>query len=43
MLCLTFRNIPEAEYKQWAAIYERAASTINGCGDALDEVAELIE
>jgi len=43
MLCLTFRNIPEAEYKQWAAIYERAASMIKGCGDALDEAAELIE
>ena len=39
----TFRDIPKAEYKQWAAIYERAASTINGRGDALDEVAELIE
>jgi phospholipid-transporting ATPase len=42
-LCLAFRDIPEAEYKQWAAIYERAASTINGRGDALDEAAELIE
>jgi phospholipid-transporting ATPase len=42
-LCLAFRDIPEAEYKQWAAIYDRAAATINGRGDALDEAAELIE
>jgi len=30
-------------YKQWATIYEQAASTINGCGKGLDEAAELIE
>ena len=42
-LCLAFRDIPEAEYRQWATIYDRAAATINGRGDALDEAAELIE
>ena len=40
---MAFRDIPEAEYTQWAAIYDRAASTVNGRGDALDEAAELIE
>jgi phospholipid-transporting ATPase len=42
-LCLAFRDIPAAEYKQWAAICDRAAATINGRGDALDEAAESIE
>lgn len=42
-MCLAFRDIPEAEYRQWAAIYDQAASTINGRGDALDAAAELIE
>ncbi|KIK09858.1 hypothetical protein K443DRAFT_671169 [Laccaria amethystina LaAM-08-1] len=42
-LCLAFRDIPEQEYRQWASIYDQAASTINGRGEALDEAAELIE
>ncbi|KAH7905699.1 Ca-transporting ATPase [Hygrophoropsis aurantiaca] len=42
-LCLAYRDIPEAEYRQWQAIYEQAASTINGRGEALDQAAELIE
>ncbi|KAF8813752.1 Ca-transporting ATPase [Phlegmacium glaucopus] len=42
-LCLAFRDIPEQEYQQWAAIYNQAAATINGRGEALDEAAELIE
>ncbi|KAF7362154.1 Phospholipid-transporting ATPase [Mycena venus] len=42
-LCLAYRDIPEQEYKQWAAIYDQAAATINGRGDALDQAAELIE
>ncbi|KAF8160853.1 calcium transporting ATPase [Crassisporium funariophilum] len=42
-LCLAFRDIPEQEYQQWAAIYNQAAATINGRGDALDQAAELIE
>ncbi|KAF5351676.1 hypothetical protein D9756_007514 [Leucocoprinus leucothites] len=42
-LCIAFRDIPEEEYKQWSAIYDQAAATINGRGDALDQAAELIE
>ncbi|KAF5322350.1 hypothetical protein D9619_001712 [Psilocybe cf. subviscida] len=42
-LCIAYRDIPEAEYAQWEAIYNQAAATINGRGDALDEAAELIE
>jgi len=42
-LCLAFRDIPEQEYRQWASIYDQAASTINGRGEALDQAAELIE
>jgi phospholipid-transporting ATPase len=37
------REIPEAEYRQWATIYDQAAATINGRGDALDNAAEIIE
>jgi phospholipid-transporting ATPase len=37
------REIPEEEYRQWAAIYDKAAATINGRGEALDKAAELIE
>lgn len=42
-LCLAYREISEQEYRQWAAIYDQAAATINGRGDALDQAAELIE
>lgn len=42
-LCIASREIPEAEYRQWATIYDQAAATINGRGDALDNAAELIE
>ncbi|KAJ7072605.1 calcium transporting ATPase [Mycena amicta] len=42
-LCLAYRDIPEQEYRQWAAIYDQAAATINGRGEALDQAAELIE
>jgi phospholipid-transporting ATPase len=42
-LCVAYREISEQEYRQWAAIYERAAATISGRGDALDQAAELIE
>ncbi|KAJ7350407.1 calcium transporting ATPase [Mycena albidolilacea] len=42
-LCLAYRDIPEQEYRQWAAIYDQAAATVNGRGDALDQAAELIE
>ncbi|TFY56442.1 hypothetical protein EVJ58_g7642 [Rhodofomes roseus] len=42
-LCIASRVIPEAEYRQWSTIYEQAAATLNGRGDALDRAAELIE
>ncbi|KAG1828470.1 Ca-transporting ATPase [Suillus variegatus] len=42
-LCIAYRDVPEAEYRQWASIYEQAAATINGRADALDSAAELIE
>ena len=42
-LCIAFRDIPEQEYQQWVAIYNQAAATINGRGEALDQAAELIE
>uniref|UniRef100_A0A8H8CP71 Phospholipid-transporting ATPase n=1 Tax=Psilocybe cubensis TaxID=181762 RepID=A0A8H8CP71_PSICU len=42
-LCIAYRDISEAEYHQWESIYNQAAATINGRGDALDEAAELIE
>jgi len=42
-LCIAFRDIPESEYQQWSTIYNQAASTINGRGEALDQAAELIE
>jgi phospholipid-transporting ATPase len=42
-LCLAYRDVSEQEYRQWSAIYDQAAATINGRGDALDQAAELIE
>ncbi|KAI0629096.1 phospholipid-translocating P-type ATPase [Trametes polyzona] len=42
-LCIACRDIPEAEYRQWVTIYDQAAATINGRGEALDKAAELIE
>ncbi|KAG5645430.1 hypothetical protein DXG03_006254 [Asterophora parasitica] len=42
-LCLAYRDISDEEYRQWSAIYNQAAATINGRGDALDQAAELIE
>ncbi|KAF8608093.1 calcium transporting ATPase [Ceratobasidium sp. AG-I] len=42
-LCVAMRDIPEAEYQQWSTIYDQAAATINGRGDALDKAAEIIE
>lgn len=42
-LCLAYRDISEQEYQQWSVIYDQAAATINGRGDALDHAAELIE
>ncbi|KEP50793.1 phospholipid P-type ATPase transporter [Rhizoctonia solani 123E] len=42
-LCVAMREIPEAEYQQWSVLYDQAAATINGRGDALDKAAEIIE
>lgn len=37
------RDIPEEEYRQWSAMYDKAAATINGRSEELDKVAEMIE
>ena len=37
------REIPEEEYQHWSKVYNKAAATINGRGDALDKAAEMIE
>ena len=42
-LCLAMREISEEEYRQWSAIYNNAATLINGRAEALDKAAELIE
>jgi phospholipid-transporting ATPase len=42
-LCIAYRDISESEYEKWVAIYEQAATTINGRGEALDKAAEMIE
>lgn len=42
-LCIASRDVPESEYQQWSEIYNQAAATINGRGEALDQAAELIE
>ena len=42
-LCIAYRDVSDAEYRQWSTIYDQAAQTINGRGDALDNAAELIE
>lgn len=42
-LCLAMREVPDDEYRQWSAIYEKAATTINNRGEELDKAAELIE
>ncbi|EJD08415.1 calcium transporting ATPase [Fomitiporia mediterranea MF3/22] len=42
-LCISSRDISEAEYREWSKIYDQAAATINGRGEALDAAAEIIE
>ncbi|KAI0314556.1 calcium transporting ATPase [Amylostereum chailletii] len=42
-LCIACREMSESEYQQWVTIYDQAAATINGRGDALDKAAEIIE
>ena len=42
-LCIACREMTEAEYREWSVIYDQAAATINGRGEALDSAAEIIE
>ena len=42
-LCIACRDVSDAEYRQWSTVYDQAAQTINGRGEALDKAAELIE
>jgi phospholipid-transporting ATPase len=42
-LCIASREVSESEYREWSVIYDKAAQTINGRGEALDNAAELIE
>ncbi|KIM63851.1 hypothetical protein SCLCIDRAFT_1213640 [Scleroderma citrinum Foug A] len=42
-LCVAYRDVPEAEYRQWSTIYDQAAATLSGRSEALDKAAELIE
>ncbi|ROW12833.1 hypothetical protein VMCG_00743 [Cytospora schulzeri] len=43
-LCLAMREIPEQEFQQWYAIFDKASTTIGGNrADELDKAAELIE
>ena len=42
-MCIASRDIPETEYRTWSGIYDQAAATINGRGDALDKAAEILE
>ena len=42
-LCIAYREVSEQEYQQWSKVYNEAAATINGRGEALDKAAELIE
>ncbi|KAI8801118.1 hypothetical protein BJ742DRAFT_838872, partial [Cladochytrium replicatum] len=42
-LCIAYRDIPNDEYTNWAAIYDKAATTINNRQKALDDAAEMIE
>lgn len=42
-LCIASREIPASEYATWSKIYDQAAQTINGRGEALDKAAEIIE
>lgn len=43
-LCLAMREIPEQEFQEWYAIFDKASTTIGGNrADELDKAAELIE
>jgi phospholipid-transporting ATPase len=42
-LCLAYREVSEEEYRNWAVMYDNAASQLSGRADALDKAAEVIE
>lgn len=42
-LCLAYRNISDAEYREWSEMYDHAAAQMSGRAEALDQVAEAIE
>lgn len=43
-LCLAMREIPEQEFQEWYAIFDKATTTVGGNrADELDKAAELIE
>lgn len=43
-LCLAMREIPEHEFQEWYAMFEKAQTTVGGNrADELDKAAELIE
>ncbi|KAH8653557.1 hypothetical protein BX600DRAFT_386430 [Xylariales sp. PMI_506] len=43
-LCLAMREIPEQEFQEWYAVFDKAQTTVGGNrADELDKAAELIE
>lgn len=42
-LCLAMREVSDVEYRQWSAVFDKAATTINNRSEELDKAAELIE
>ncbi|KAI1082393.1 phospholipid-translocating P-type ATPase [Whalleya microplaca] len=43
-LCLAMREIPDEEYREWYAIFDRAQTTVGGNrAEELDKAAEIIE
>ncbi len=42
-LCLTHRDISEAEYREWLATYDQVVVFISGHVETLDTAAKIIE
>lgn len=43
-LCLAMREIPDAEFREWQQVYEKASTTVSGNrAEELEKAAELIE
>ncbi|TGJ82906.1 hypothetical protein E0Z10_g5870 [Xylaria hypoxylon] len=43
-LCLAMREIPEQEFREWHAMFDKAQTTVGGTrADELDKAAEIIE